>query len=146
MAKKGFFPGYSTFNTFIFTFKGLLKRLPVRRVVPAESRRTDYEHDVYVRTFSGGSGTEFIPGRGTVLRPCVVGFRGVLAKRKVKKDFTVTPVRSLLPAKLGTQVLTTTGCPLSTGGVGKNISTDQLVFITIINGNAGDRKTAWEVF
>jgi len=146
MAKKGYLPGYSTAKTWLFKFNGILKRLPVRRAVNAWSSRTEYKQDVFVRTASGGSGTEFIPGRGTVTRPCVMSFRGILAKRRVRNDFTITPVRSVLPAKLGTQVLTTTDCPLSTGGIGKNLNTDQPVFITVINGNAGERKTAWEVF
>lgn len=146
MKIKGFLPGISTERTFLFRFDRLLKHLPIRQAVNALTLLVHNKQDVYVRDEKGGSWFDFVPGQGRIRRPCLVGFRGVLALSPIRDDFIVTPIRSVLPAKLGTQVWTTTDCPMSTDGIGRYLYTDQAVFITIIKGVAGTRRSAWKEF
>lgn len=143
---KGYLPGVSTDRAPLFVFSRILARWLVGRPVFFTGLRQRNKTDIYVKDDTGGKAWEFIPGRGRVMRPCLLSLSGVLAKRRVGEEFTVTPVRSVLPSKLGTQVLTTTDCPLSTGGIGKYLNTSAPVFVSVIKGSAGDARSAWEEF
>ena len=136
---KGFISGgLSTFRSRRLTLSGIVRKMRMH-TLSVEEIDTTHEDKAFVGDFLGGKTTE---------RPCLFGFRGVLAKRKVAGQFIVTHLKvTEPPGATNLKFYNTTDCPLSSDGILKNFRTDCGPIIVLALGpKRFTERTLWDTF
>lgn len=100
---------------------------------------TTHDDKAFVGNFQGGKTEE---------RPCLFGFRGVLAKRQVTGQFVATHLKVInAPGHNLLRFYNGTNCPLSSNGILKNFRTNCGPIIVVALGpKRFVEQTTWDTF
>lgn len=135
----GFIPGgLSTFLSRRLTLSGIVRKMRMN-TLSLEEIDTTHDDKAFVGNFLGGKTEE---------RPCLFGFRGVLAKRKVAGQFVVSHLKVIdAPGNNNLKFYNTTDCPLSSEGILKNSRTDGgPVIVIALTPKRFSERTTWDTF
>ena len=91
--------------------------------------------EIFLDNYAGGKKED--------VRPCLFSPGGILGKHTHKEKFFVSHQQVDMAGGKRIKVYDSTDCPLSTGGVGAHLTTDDIVICQDVSLEIGKNKTKW---